>query len=754
MWRLKNLAPRDAAGGASLEGRTVDVGGLRLQVRAVVAQGGFSFVYAARCAATGAGYALKQIVCGDAESLVLARREVGVLLGLQGHPNVVALAAHAYVDAGERGTDCLLAMEFCDKMLVNVMEARGARLFEEPQVLLIFRDVCNAVCAMHSQSPPIAHRDLKAENVLLSGNSTWKLCDFGSTSTTHKRFDRAEEMGAEEDIIRKHTTPAYRAPELWDLYRRDFINEKVDIWALGCLLYRLAYFKSCFDGESKLQILNGNYQVPDSPTYSSSLVGLIKDMLNSSPDARPNIMQVWHRANELLPLDKRRAHPDLATSSGSLSASKVASVLPTILDSSNQSDNGSVKSARSGGKGAFWSTPYAQSQGLEDNAAAGPYANGVSPEAELEHVRRSPPLPVLPRTSQANRSPYKGLGVATQLKKATGAVVNRATKEVEGYSMMLDGKVIVEEKKDDVPQSGRRVNGIVRTSPDRRDQRSQSKSPELAKAAPRDHRRVNSLDVAPQQIVGNDFVATLEEAKPLYVADKQAELSKSGTGCPGSAQRHPATEIDDILKRTRAEHSELLVKCERLERKVQAQEQEIRELRLALEDRGGLLDDKSAGALSKVGSSAVRIAPSSPAGARRPTRSPPLPPPVRASGGTPHSPTSPSWQPFGQDAMEVVTSTADPQVTPASAMDPFAGSIGFELLAPAAQNGATPASRALKVAGANSLNFGASLTSAFTAIAPPPSSGGEGGVGNASTNWEKAKKAPSKTSQPAGWAGF
>lgn len=280
--------PKEPTG---LEGQTVDVGNLKIHIRNMIAEGGFSYVYLARDVIHPTNqYALKHIICHDEESLDLVNKEISVMKLLKGHSNVVLLHAHSIFNTG-RTKEAFLVMEFCEKSLVSVLENRGTGYFEEKQILLIFRDICNAVFAMHCQSPPIAHRDLKVENVLLGPDGAWKLCDFGSTSTNHKRFDKPEEMGIEEDNIRKYTTPAYRAPEMWDLFRKETISEKVDIWALGCLLYRICYLKSAFDGESKLQILNGNYRIPDLPRYGSPIVDLIKDLLQASPDDRPDITQ-------------------------------------------------------------------------------------------------------------------------------------------------------------------------------------------------------------------------------------------------------------------------------------------------------------------------------------------------------------------------------------------------------------------------------------------------------------------------------
>ncbi|KAM7476669.1 hypothetical protein LguiB_023912 [Lonicera macranthoides] len=370
MWRFKSFTQKEQTG---LEGRTIEVGNLKITIRNAIAEGGFSCVYLARDAVNGSKqYAVKHIICNDQESLGLVMKEISVMKSLRGHPNIVMLYAHTIFDMG-RTKEALLVMEHCEKSMVKLLESRGgAGYFEEKQILAMFRDICNAVFAMHCQSPPIAHRDLKAENLLLGSDRLWKLCDFGSISTNHKRFEKAEDMGIEEDNIRKHTTPAYRAPEMWDLLRREFINEKVDIWALGCLLFRICYLKPAFDGESKLQVLNGNYCIPDLPNYNHAIKDLIKDMLHPSPNARPDITQAsalldWpfismnlgtsRPANTATRMSRRSPSPSNTATPvprRSPSPSNTATPVPRRSPSPSNTDP-----ARNRPLGAFWNTQHA-----------------------------------------------------------------------------------------------------------------------------------------------------------------------------------------------------------------------------------------------------------------------------------------------------------------------------------------------------------------------------------------------------------
>ena len=123
-----------------------------------------------------------------------------------------------------------------------------------------------------------------------------------------------------------------RAPEMLDMHRGHRIDVAVDVWALGCLLFSLAYRKHPFDSESPLQvpprphpraipcpdrdphppcprsisyplaarqILNCNYTIPDDAPYSVALSRLVVAMLEPDPAQRPTVFQVTERASLL-----------------------------------------------------------------------------------------------------------------------------------------------------------------------------------------------------------------------------------------------------------------------------------------------------------------------------------------------------------------------------------------------------------------------------------------------------------------------
>ena len=72
----------------------------------------------------------------------------------------------------------------------------------------------------------------------------------------------------EEERVQKYTTAMYRAPEMADLYSKQLVNEKVDIWALGCILYTIAFFTHPFQDSGNLAIINGKYRLPDGNVFS------------------------------------------------------------------------------------------------------------------------------------------------------------------------------------------------------------------------------------------------------------------------------------------------------------------------------------------------------------------------------------------------------------------------------------------------------------------------------------------------------
>lgn len=155
---------------------------------------------------------------------------------------------------------------------------------------------------MHYLNPPLMHRDLKVENVLIATSGStriYKLCDFGSAAVARPAATTAAEGRLIEEDINRHTTLQYRSPEMIDVYRKQPIDEKSDIWALGVFLYKLCYYTTPFEEAGQMAILNARFKFPGYPRFSDQLKLLIASMLREKPSERPNIYQVLQKACQM-----------------------------------------------------------------------------------------------------------------------------------------------------------------------------------------------------------------------------------------------------------------------------------------------------------------------------------------------------------------------------------------------------------------------------------------------------------------------
>mmetsp|Transcript_32086 Transcript_32086/g.31490 ORF Transcript_32086/g.31490 Transcript_32086/m.31490 type:complete len:104 (-) Transcript_32086:540-851(-) len=100
--------------------------------------------------------------------------------------------------------------------------------------------IAQGLKVMHEHSPPIAHRDVKVENILMKGEH-FKLADFGScsTDTLDYKEDNKTVISEKFELFEKYTTLMYRPPEMIDKYQKYPVGTQVDIWMLGCVLYTL-----------------------------------------------------------------------------------------------------------------------------------------------------------------------------------------------------------------------------------------------------------------------------------------------------------------------------------------------------------------------------------------------------------------------------------------------------------------------------------------------------------------------------------
>ena len=279
-----------AFGGSSDKKDEVVIEGKKFDIIEKIAEGGYGVIFRGTDE-NGTVVAIKTLNSPDNERFMRNQAEVEVQRKLSSHPNIVKVFGCSTDPVSKQ---CAIAMEYCESDLVKEM-AKNAKTGFSPKIIAeIFYSVCSAVSFMHKQDPPIIHRDLKVENILYS-RGMWKLCDFGSATTKILDPSKLTDVQAASSEIMDMTTPTYRAPEMVDLYRGTIIGPKSDVWALGCILFKLCTMKDAFPDGSTLQILNGRYSWNCDVPVDERFKSVVEQCLKTNPDERPTAEELCER---------------------------------------------------------------------------------------------------------------------------------------------------------------------------------------------------------------------------------------------------------------------------------------------------------------------------------------------------------------------------------------------------------------------------------------------------------------------------
>jgi serine/threonine protein kinase len=286
---------------------------------------------------------VKKTIAKNREQLEQAEQEISILRKVN-HVNIVKFIGAFSKPLEGGGREISLLIEYC--ALGNLLTFSQSRLsmgkpLTEFEIVQFFVQACRGVERLHLLG--IAHRDLKLENLLLAGGEDSgnkiiiKICDLGSATTKRIRATTKQERATLEAEVERLTTQSYRAPELVDLFSRKLVSEQVDIWALGCILYALAY--SCHAFTENLAILNLKYVIPNMPSYSREFLGLFPWIFNPEPTTRPRIGDIVDELDELLGNKIKIFSKDRGSGSGERSYLVAAAEATSNISSQDMSTN-------------------------------------------------------------------------------------------------------------------------------------------------------------------------------------------------------------------------------------------------------------------------------------------------------------------------------------------------------------------------------------------------------------------------------
>ncbi len=228
----------------------------RYKIERLLAMGGFGAVYLATDTKTGnRPVAIKDMICADPQEFAIRlnffRREAEILRSLESIPIVPRV-----YDLIEQGQSAHLVLEFIrGQDLLKLMEGNQNKPFTLDQVIEWSQNICDVLQHMHTQAPPLVHRDLKPDNImLLEDHRSIKMIDFGTARDLGRTVK--EKMAAKTRVY----TEGYAPPE--QIVGKP--EPRSDLFALAGTMYHLVTgkapegFYTARELESQLNDPNGS----------------------------------------------------------------------------------------------------------------------------------------------------------------------------------------------------------------------------------------------------------------------------------------------------------------------------------------------------------------------------------------------------------------------------------------------------------------------------------------------------------------
>lgn len=261
----------------------------RYRLDHVLGEGGMGVVWEAVDETSGEVRALKFIrrdKCGDGRSVARLLREANAASAIV-HPNVAQVFCVLELPEGTP----FLVMERLEGETLKTRLARVGKL-AALEVTPIALAIAEGVRAVHALG--IVHRDLKPDNVFILADGRVKVIDFGIAKDL--RAETQTELTTTGAML---GTLHYMAPE--QVFGDVDIDERVDVWALGVVLYECLAGRRPTEGSGSGQVLKAIMTqtftplVEAAPGCPVSLSELVEQMLSRDRSERPTLDDVIDR---------------------------------------------------------------------------------------------------------------------------------------------------------------------------------------------------------------------------------------------------------------------------------------------------------------------------------------------------------------------------------------------------------------------------------------------------------------------------